>query len=160
MSLKTQLEERGVKLPELAKELNEAYANLYTCLQQEDQGQESRHKSVQDRLAKIREWLEHSETADERIEAAAATVSDADRLTRRVAKWPVQAGWTVELEFDGLKCGDVITRRVEGRPIRWRILRRVTAPTGVWIDVYGGAGDNKTGDRRIRSFHPETLGLL
>lgn len=159
MSLKTDIEATGIKLSDLAKELEEAYGNLYTCLQLEDQGKEIRHKAVQARLEKVRDWLAATATSESRIEAAAESVSDRERLRKRVAKWPVQADWQVELDFGHTGCGDVITTRSEGGPIRWRVLRRITAPTGVWIDVYGGAGDNKTGDRRIRSFRPEALGL-
>ena len=160
MSLKTELEDRGVKLSVLAKELEEAYGNLYTALSLEDKGQEVRHKAVTARLDKVREWLDHSATAEARVEAAAAASGDTALLRKRWGSCPVPAGWTVELDFAGIHCGDVVTVRTEEGPTRWRILRKVTNAVGsTWVDAYGGTGDAKTGTRLTRSFRPEALGL-
>lgn len=167
MSLKTELADRGVKLSELAKELGEAYGNLYTALQLEDQGAEVRHKAVTARLDKVRGWLSQTQAGEARAAASVEAVGDRDALLRRVLGWQKTPGWTVttELELAGgktLRCGDVLTvTGDEGSRLRYRFLRHVVNAAGAaWVDVYGPLPkkDNDWAGQH-RSLRPSALGL-
>ena len=163
MSLKDDLRDRGVKLADLAKELEEAYGNLYTALSMEAAGGEIRHKAVLARLEKVRTWLASERTAEARVAASVEGQRNSEDLRRRVAGWGVPSYWSVELDAEDLDlhCGDVIVVREADQTARYRFLRRVTNHRNgaSWIDVYGGTGLKDAAEHRFRSFTPERLGL-
>lgn len=166
MSLKAELADLGVKLTDLAKELEESYGNLYTALQREESGEEIRHKAVQARIQKVRDWLDADKAGAARAAAAVEDATNVGRLLNRIMQYPGSQSWVTVLNVElvggrALKCGDVITTVTEGQRERWRFLRFVTAKTGKqWFDVFGPLPTSeKSMAPAIRSLTPRTLGL-
>ena len=164
MSLKTELAERGVRLSELAKELGEAYGNLYTALQLEDQGREVHHRAVLARIEKVRAWLAQERAGEARTSAAVEAGADREALLRRVKNWRTPPGWTVSTDVElasgrHLRTGDVVTTRDGDETVRYRFLRAVFTPRGTWLDLYGGPGLKEAHRPRWRSLPPAALGM-
>lgn len=164
MSLKSELADRGVKLADVAKELEEAYGNLYTALQLEDKGTPIKHKAVLARLEKVREWLAADHAAEARTEASVEAVGNRGALVRRTTKRPVPAGGEALLTAVAgtreVSCGDVLTVRSGDEVSRYRFLRVVRTARSVWADVFGPLPTSGTSFApAMRSLPLDRLGL-
>lgn len=141
MSMKSELQERGVKLSSLAKELEEAYGNLYTALQMEEAGKEVRHKAVQARIQKVRDWLDQSHADEARVASSVEAVGNRAAMAKRYGAVPNHPGWNITLAAKAgeraVECGDVLTLMEEGEAKRYRFLRVVQTAVSTWADVFG-----------------------
>lgn len=167
MSLKTTIEERGVKLADLAKEIEEAYGNVYTALKMEAAGGEIKSKSVNRRLQLIRDWLSSSVEAEERTANSVEGKGNRDALWARVQGIPgigpkgqTKHRTAKKIKGGEISCGDVLTIQEDGETVRLKFLAFVVSEDhGEWVDVYGGPGLGEKCFPRYRSLRPEILGL-
>lgn len=170
MSLKDDLKLRGIKVADLAKDIEESYGNTYTALKMEAGGVEIRHKAVAARLEKIREYLGAEARAEERQFAEVESRTDG-RMRERQRRRPVPEGHVAVLDLtigdreigpgSLVLLGDAF--ETETLPAgRYVFLRAVAhAETGAVreVDLYGGPGAGDKWFPRHRTLRPAAVGF-
>lgn len=168
MTLKEQLKLRGIKVADLATEIGESYGNTYTALKMEAAGAEIRHKSVQQRLEKIRDYLGAEQQHEERMAETSGRKDEA--MDKRQRRRPVPAGRvgiyelnrggvTVQVGSKVLLSEHFATELV---PAGLYLFLRATADEDgnvVDVDLYGGPGSGEKWFARHRTLLPSQCGF-
>jgi hypothetical protein len=169
MKMMEELKVRGVKVADLAAQIQESYGNTYTALKMDRDDAEVRHKSVKQRLEKIREFLGSEQRQSQRLAAQVTSKKD-ERLDARQRRRvpPYDHVGVFDLDVGGVSVqpgSTVIISRYYATDFLdagvYTFLRATAKPDGtiVNVDLYGGSGKGKTRYAAHRTLLPEAIGF-